>query len=82
MGNIRSGARTFLNILAKACRLSRINGFRKGVEGILGADNAATLFTVWDPLCAVVDLLIGADDWYNQIDYAQETGGSEDIPPV
>lgn len=82
MGTIRSGARTFLNLLAKSCRLSRIPGFRNGVTGILGADNAGSLFAVWDPLCAVVDLLVGTDNWFNQIDYAQETAGSEDVPPA
>ena len=82
MGTIRSGARSFLNILARACRLSRIPGFRVGVQNILGTADAASLFAVWDPLCAVVDLLIGADNWYNQIDYAQETTGSEDVPPA
>jgi hypothetical protein len=79
MGDIRNGARTFLNLMGKACRLSRFNGFRAGVVTILGADDAASLFAVWDPCCAVIDLLIGADNWYNQKDYASETGGSEDI---
>ena len=82
MGDIRNGARTFLNILAKACKLSRFNGFRAGVTQILGADNAGSLFAVWDPLCAVVDLLVGTDNWFNQIDYQSETSGSEDIPPA
>ena len=82
MGSIRNGARMFLNLLAKCCKLSRISGFRTGVTQILGADNAGSLFAVWDPLCAVVDLLVGTDNWFNQIDYQSETSGSEDIPPA
>ena len=82
MGDIRNGARTFLNLLARCCRLSRFNGFRSGVIRILGPDDAGSLFAVWDPLCAVVDLLVGVDNWYNQKDYTSEVGGSEDIPPA
>lgn len=82
MGSIRTGARTFLNLLAKCCRLSRIPGFRLGVQNILGLDNAGSLFAVWDPLCSTVDLLVGVDDWFNQIDYAEETSGSEDVSPA
>lgn len=77
MGNIRNGARTVLNILAQACRLSRLPGFRAGINGILGA-NGAGFFAVWDPMCAFVETLIGLDNWYNQIDTTTQTGGGED----
>jgi hypothetical protein len=80
MGTIRNGARTFLNLLAKCCKLSHLPGFRTGINHILG-DGADAFFVVWDPLCAVVDTLIAADDWYNQIDRSgPSVAGSEDIP--
>jgi len=82
MGNVRNGARSVLNLIAKACKLSRMNGFRVGVQRILGTAEAAQFFEVWDPFCAVVDLLIGADNYYNQIDFVQETGLGEDIGPA
>jgi len=82
MGDTRNGARSALNLIAKACRLSRMPGFRVGIAGILGTANAAEFFAVWDPFCAVVDLLIGADNFFNQIDYTREVVGSEDIPPL
>jgi hypothetical protein len=80
MGIARNGARTFLSILAKACKLSHLPGFRAGLTGILGAEDATAFFTVWLPLCQFVDLLIGLDDWYNKKDATSpsDTGG-EDI---
>lgn len=80
MGAQRNGARTALNLIAKACKLSRLPGFRVGISNILGAPTAVDFFAVWDPFCAVVELLIGADDFYNQVDYQEETSGSEDNP--
>lgn len=82
MGDIRNGARTALNLMAKMCKLSRVPGFRSGVIGILGGEVAGDFFLLFDPLCTFVDLLIGADNWFNQIDYHEETSGSEDITPV
>lgn len=80
MGTQRNGARSALNLIAKACKLSRLPGFRVGITQILGSSQAATFFPAWDALCAVVDLLIGADNFYNQIDYSAEVSGSEDNP--
>lgn len=81
MGSTRNGARTALNLIAKACKLSRTNGWRIGITTILG-EEATEFFAVWDPFCAVVDLLIGADNFYNQIDFSEETTGSEDVTLV
>lgn len=80
MGTQRNGARSVLNLLAKACKLSRLPGFRVGISQILGTDQAATFFPVWDALCAVVDLMIGADNFFNQLDFQEEVAGSEDNP--
>ena len=79
MGAIRNGARTFLKILAKACELSRMRGFRDGVVSILGNERAIDLFTVWDPLCIVVDSLVQLDNHYNEIDFFAESTGDEDM---
>lgn len=79
MGSIRNGARTWLNILAKACRLSHMPGFVTGVRTILGVDNANTLYALWTPLCSFVEVLIASDNFFNQIDYNEEEAGSEDI---
>jgi hypothetical protein len=81
MGAIRNGARTFLRIMAKACQLSKLPGFRSGVAGILGASNSTSFFTLWDPLCAFIDILVGADNWFNQIDYTNDDLGGEDRVP-
>jgi len=80
MGSTRNGARSALNLVAKACRLSRTPGFRTGIAEILGAGNGADFLVAWDALCVVVDLLIGADNFYNQIDFVEEVTGSEDAP--
>jgi len=79
MGQFRNGARTFLNILAKACKLSRMPGFVAGGRSILGTDGFDELYALWVPLCAAVDALVALDNYYNQIDYVEETVGSEDI---
>lgn len=80
MGTQRNGARTVLNLLQKCCKLSRLPGFRAGVTSILGTTDAATFFPVWDALCAVVDVLVGADNFFNQVDFQDETpDNSEDI---
>lgn len=79
MGVIRNGARTFLNILERACKLSRMRGFRDGVVSILGNERAIDLFTVWDPLCMVVDTLVQLDNHFNEIDFFAESTGDEDM---
>lgn len=79
MGQFRNGARTALNLLAKICKLSRLPGFRLGMSTILGEDTWATFSVPFDALCAATDALIAADDFFNQVDYAEETPGSEDI---
>jgi hypothetical protein len=83
MGTIRNGARSSLNLIAKACKLSRTAGWRVGITTILGATQAAEFFAVWDPFCAVVDLAVGADNFFNQIDFQSEApGDSEDFIPA
>lgn len=79
MGRQRNGARGALNSIAKACKLSRLPGWRSGISLILSSDVAPDFFAVWDPFCAFVDVLIGTDDFFNQIDFNEETGGSEDV---
>jgi selenocysteine lyase/cysteine desulfurase len=80
MGTTRNGARSFLNLIAKACKMSRLPGFRSGLAVILGPDEYSSLVSVWEPFCAVVDILIATDNWYNQIDYTVDVVGGEDIP--
>lgn len=81
MGSQRNGARTMLEIIAKACKLSRLPGFRAGVAQILGNDVATTFLEFWDPLCLYVDSLIALDNYFNKKDAADE-GESEDGVPV
>jgi hypothetical protein len=80
MGTNRNGARTYLFVIQKACKLSRLSGFRLGLTTILGPDDSATLFAVWEPFCAVVDALVATDDWFNRKDNTlpNEGGGNED----
>lgn len=80
MGFNRNGARTFLDVIAKACKLSRLPGFRGGLVRILGTTSYEQLIAVWEPFCAVVDTLIAVDNWYNKKDAQAEddAGGDED----
>lgn len=80
MGTQRNGARTFLNVVNKACKLSHTPGFRTGIAGILAAADAEEVLALWDPFCAAVEALIAADNWFNQLDTAEEVPGSEDDP--
>lgn len=73
MGFNRNGARTFLDVIAKACKLSRLPGFQGGLRRILGNAEADTLLAVWEPFCAVVDILVATDNWYNKRDHVDES---------
>ena len=79
MGISRNGARTLLNLLAKCCKLSHLPGFQTGLANILGSENATALFNLWNPLCAFVETLIAADNYFNQVDTVAEAAGDEDI---
>lgn len=78
MGRIRNGARSALKLLADCCKLSRLPGFRGGVAQILGTSTANDFFALWDPLCSFIDVLIGADNWFNQIDSVDDDSTGED----
>lgn len=81
MGVTVNGARTFLTIIAKACRLSHLPGFSLGVNRILGPGAAEDLLAVWGPLCALVEGLIASDDYFNKRDATlPDSEGSEDGP--
>lgn len=82
MGTIRNGARTFLDVVAKACRLSHLPGFRTGLRTILGPEDADSLYVLWTPFCDFVMALIAADNWYNRVDTTEEATGSEDLTLV
>lgn len=78
MGTLRTGARTFLNVMSKACKLTRIPGFQNGLFQILGSEQATAVLALWNPLCALIDTLIATDNWYNQIDTVNDDGTGED----
>lgn len=81
MGLQRNGARTFLTVVAKACKLSHMPGFRAGLNGILGPDAASDLYGFWTPFCTFVESLMALDDWYNKRDASlPDLDGSEDAP--
>lgn len=83
MGTTRNGARTFLDLMAKACRMSHLPGFRTALEQILGTDAYVVFLAAWEPLCVLVDGLIASDDWFNQKDRSSPSEpGGEDIPPL
>jgi hypothetical protein len=79
MGEIRNGARSYLNILNRACKLSHIPGFRAGVRRILGDTSAESVFLLWDPLCLLVESLVADDTFFNQIDFQPDHVGDEDL---
>ena len=78
MGSIRNGARSFLNGAALLCKFSRMPGFNAGLVGILGPDDALLIKNAFEPLCLLVDALISADNFYNQIDREADMEGDED----
>ena len=77
MGTIRNGARSFLDVIAQACRLSRFPGFVTGLNTILGPEDASALIAVWTPFCAVVDALIASDNWFNRKDLEDTSPGDD-----
>jgi len=79
MGEIRNGARTFLNLMKTACRLSHLPGFQTGLERILGASRADDVLQIWNPLCIVIEGLVATDNFYNKIDTVAEAEGDEDV---
>jgi len=81
MGVKVNGARTFLEIMAKACRLSHLPGFALGINRILGPDAATDMLAVWGPTCTLVESLIASDDYFNKRDATlPDSSGSEDGP--
>lgn len=82
MGITRNGARTFLNVMAKACKLSHTSGFVTGLNSILGPENAGQVYALWTPLCALIETLIAADNYFNQVDFVDEEGDTEDMGGV
>lgn len=81
MGLHRNGARTMLDLMARACRLSRLPGFRIGLNTILGTENATTFMGLWEPLCLFIDGLVALDNFYNQKDAADTDDTGEDFTP-
>jgi hypothetical protein len=81
MGRQRNGARSFLDLVAQVCKLSRLPGFQVGLIQILGPTEANAVTSVWEPFCAVVDGLIAGDNWYNKKDLEDTSVGDfgEDI---
>lgn len=78
MGTKVNGARSFLNLLEKACQMSRMRGFRTGLNGILGTETATALLAVWEPACLVVDAIVAVDNFFNQRDTQNDDGAGED----
>ena len=78
MGVQRNGARTYLDVIAKACKLSHLPGFRTGLTKILGTGNSAALFDAWEPFCLIVDAIIAGDDYFNRKDHIDTDSSGED----
>ena len=81
MGTQRNGARTFLNLAVKLCRLSHMPGFRLGLRKILGNDPADELYGFWTPFCLYVESLTSLDDYFNMRDATlPDMADGEDAP--
>ena len=78
MGLQRNGARTFLNILHHACKLSHLPGFVAAIGRILGPEKGAELLTVWQAVCDVIELAVASDNFYNQLDTVNDDASGED----
>ena len=81
MGQHRNGARTLLDLMARCCKLTRLPGFRLGLNSILGSSTATDFMALWEPLCMFVDGLVALDNFYNQKDTADTDGTGEDDTP-
>ena len=81
MGLKITGARSVLNFLKNACRLTHHEGFRVGIINILGAERATDFFAVWDVACPVIEAIVTADNYFNKIDKRAENTGDEDLAP-
>jgi hypothetical protein len=64
----RTGARSFLDILLKACRLSHTPGFVAGMAVIAGPAFTAEFMAAWSPVCLVLEAASAADDEFNRKD--------------
>ena len=74
------GAREFLDLIVKLCRLSHTPGFVLGLQTIMGINEAADVYTAWTTVCNIIDLAVAADDHFNQVDTVNEgDAGGEDI---
>ena len=79
---IRTGARSFLDIMQRACKLSHMPGFQPAVRRILGPTTADPIIAAWVALCALIEAAIAADNWYNKIDSsAPSPVDNEDTAP-
>jgi hypothetical protein len=77
----RNGARSFLDLAVKVCRLSHIAGFQNGLRTILGAADADALYAVWTPFCSVLEGIVSLDDHFNRRDATlPDPVGGEDAP--
>lgn len=83
MARVRTGARSYLDVIAKACKLSHIPGFSGGLIAILGETDAGDILTLWGPFCTLVEFLIANDDFFNKIDATTPNRpDSEDSVPL
>jgi hypothetical protein len=77
----RTGARTFITLMVKICRLSHTKGFALGMRTILGPDSANDFLALWEPACILFESLQALDDHFNQRDATlPDADGSEDAP--
>lgn len=81
MGEHRNGARTFLNLLRKACKMSHMDGFQGGLNTILGPGLASDIYSFWTPLCSAVEAIAALDNFFNQKDTADDDSAGEDTTP-
>ena len=78
----RNGARTFIDLMTKVCRLSHTKGFQLGLRQILGADAADDFYALWTPACAIFESIQGLDDHFNRLDATDPSlsGGEDGVP--
>lgn len=80
MAKSRTGARSWSNIILKACQLSHTPGFKPGLEAILGEVGVDDIWTLWLSFCAAFEVLVAADDFFNKKDATDPSPtGGEDV---
>lgn len=83
MAKTRTGARTWLDVTRRICKLSHTAGFIIGLTNILGETDGEAIYATFQPFCVAFEALVSKDDQFNRKDATGPSVlGSEDITEI